>query len=206
MSEASTLQGLVALLLDDWREALKELPISFYLHRDMPNLAKDLIGWGGQRWKRAAGRGIPPPAHAIAKLFERRPCTSLRASLSGPDKSSENSWYCACLLARELNEFGFMQQAADDSSSRGPIWVGSSSSLPRCVSHIILVDPSNGTGSIYRVWQTPGFQQRLELHPLMLRTFSEQVSAQVKGNDSSLIELRTCALDLVLEVLEANMK
>jgi hypothetical protein len=204
-SEASTLQGLVALLLDDWRAALEDLPVSFYLHRDRPNLKEDLIGWGGARWKKTTAKGIPLPAHVIRRLFERRLCTTLKAELSGPERESEYDWYCACLLARDLKDFDFEQQVEqqdqpDSTIKKEAIWFGPANSLPGCVSHVIVVESPDGEGNIYKVWRSLGAQEPLELHPLPLREFEE------KKNDTSFIDLRTCALDIVLDVLEARMK
>jgi hypothetical protein len=69
-SNASTLHGVAALLMDDSRDALANVNVSFHAHRLGPGPASRSIGGSGRRWRRRAPDQLPP-ASMVGLFFVR---------------------------------------------------------------------------------------------------------------------------------------
>jgi hypothetical protein len=199
---ASTLQGVVALLLDDWRFMLRDLPLEFYAHRGPPDLRGDRLGPGGERWNtRKQGQDGRPPWIVVSRLFERRTWDNAGVQdLRWSPPASAFGWWCAVLLLQDLAEFGFREQPelpAVDLPQQG--WLAEGNALPSCISHLIAVMPPDQGGRIFQVFSSRDRQghDQAELRPLPER------QSLAQGADSSFRTLRIMALDVVLDVLRA---
>lgn len=197
----SALQGVAALLMDDWRSALQGLDIFFYAHNGKPNpdMKADQIGKAGPRWKAHIDSGGPlPPPRVVAKFFRRHtwldpiPDDGLRwESVRG---ESRFSWWVAFLLVYDLPAFGFRQHTVDvDLWSAKTIWQADDSSLSKQISHVILLDPIHNNGNICQAIHDSG---RVLLRPLR---WPDGVNPGKR--DPSYRALRTFALDVLLDVL-----
>jgi hypothetical protein len=212
---ASILQAFVALLLDDWRDSLKELPVQFYLHRGFPHPLSVPIGRGGKRWKTGKSRRLPP-IDVVNALFRRH----TYVDVSTPDirweiKESNgrnnifrfSHWYCACVLSDDLPELGFKKH--DVPIENVPIWTINASRLPRQISHMIVLDPANETGVIYKHFYMgyPGeLNGEIEFQPVYCRQFPQGFSNPLAEEPNPFfMTLRVQALDVLLDVLDEKM-
>lgn len=198
----STLQGIAALLVDDWRFALRNLEqVEFFVHRGEPDFAKDTIGGGGERWKNdnRMSSFVPSPAITV-KFFQRRKWTdtSLRDLVwpNGMGNSYPFEWWCLCVLKGDLPDLGFHPQIPAGGDSL-PRWTAKTIALPECISHIIVLDPADGEDEICRVERKRSMGERLELRSERRR------QTYTSGSDFSYHSLRTQALDILLSALES---
>jgi hypothetical protein len=199
---ASTLQGIAALIVDDWRFALRNLEqVEFFVHRGEPDFAEDTIGGGGERWKNdnRTSSFVPPPAVTV-KFFQRRKWTdiNLRALVwpNGIGNLDPFAWWCLCVLKDDLPDLGFHAQipAGGDFQIR---WTAKASALPACISHIILLDPTNGADEICWVDRKRSTGDGLALRPERRR------QTYASNSDISYHSLRIQALDILLSALES---
>jgi hypothetical protein len=196
---ASILQGVVALLIDDWQSALQKLPVFFHLHRGTTADNGLPLGKGRDRWRDANRHSYLPPAHAVAYLFRRPSHVDLadQALWRMPPMAEDTlvDWWCGCALSSDLGDFGFKLKK-DPASHDGPMyWTGPTDRLPSCLSHIIVLDPQRRTRwSICRV-------RRSNCHEL----WPTVGCTRPEGEDYPYHELRRCALDTALSALEARL-
>jgi hypothetical protein len=188
-SSDHALQGVVALLLDDWRSALAPLRVNFHAHRMSPRPLSRQLGRTGPRWHDAGGESLPP-AEAVGILFERANCADAALVDSWRiEQGDRGGWFCACLSPGDLPELDFKPLDADANLARQS-WVSRRALLPYPISHVLLVPPGPGVGAVMRVvWLTEG----VRLEPLDLRW---------RGLPNEHYEnLRSRALDLLLAVI-----
>jgi hypothetical protein len=199
-SPASVLQGLAALLIDDWRACLTGLPLRFYAHCGDPNGTADYLGPPGARWKyqgRGAGErdandrctpGPPLPGIAV-RFFTRRTWTELplRPLRWSPPEKGGSAYWIACLLACDLAEFGFKRDPDHDWT-----WQGPADALPEWIQHAIVLAPGDVSVICRVVLHKP--ERHVVLSPLPLH--------RLANSDSSYCVLRQQALDVVLDALE----
>ena len=199
-SHASILQGIVALLIDDWRSALRKLPLHYHLYRG-PSADKGLpLGKGGPRWRNPCCFSSLPPSNAVEYLFHRPSHVDLanKAEWELPARATDSraNWWCGCALLSDLRELGFERRRDTivGYKDRG-YWAGPLQCLHRCISHLIVVDP----GESLR-WSICRVQQRghCELRPM-------RGWAETEGESYPFKKLRINALDLVLTVLKSRL-
>jgi hypothetical protein len=109
---ASTLHGVVALLVDDLRAALRAVPVVFHLHCLGPAARSGVIGRGGRRWRDRKLQRIPK-AHAVAMLFERaNRARAVEPWVLVPEEAhlSPRAWWLACLLEAFIDRVVFRLQ------------------------------------------------------------------------------------------------
>jgi len=196
---ASILQGVVALLIDDWRSALQKLPVFFHLHRGTTQDDGLALGKGGARWREAHRRSYLPPAHAVEYLFRRPSHMDLaeRNEWVMPlcAKESLADWWCGCVLASDLGDLGFRLEQVPGTPDGRTYWIGRTHRLPLCLSHIIVLDPQQSTRwSICRVRHSDTH----ELWPIV-------GCARPEGENYPYHDLRHCALDAALSALEVRL-
>jgi hypothetical protein len=203
---ASILQGLVALLLDDWREALRLLPVKFCLHKMRPDhrCARNKIK-GGRRWRYLkAEESTLPPEEVVGLLFERANAVSVslqRDWLIDQKQSSDRNWWCGCVLRCDLRELGFREKRSGFQQGGGYTlgWEAERSALPGGLSHVIVIDEPAGQGNILRVHSSPGGLGRMALYPM------RRYHYLAKDDDYSFCALRKTAMNLVLDELQARL-
>lgn len=198
-SEASILQGVVALLLEDLRYALRKLPVKFYIHRGAES---DALGRGGTRWKTQLHRGEGlPPSRMIDRLFARRLWGSIDGDLRRSEARRQNDLWCLCLLASDLAEFGIHQRDQTGQSARlaETVWTAPVDTLPDCFTHVILLQPSNQGSCICEVVRHR-MARHFELRPLRERRNLPDLPGV------PFLTLRICALDMILERLTDELR
>jgi hypothetical protein len=187
----SILQGLMGLLIDDWREKLKDLPMYYHLHRAWPSPMSVDIEKGGRKWNNL-GKFSMPPANVTNILFRRNTYIDLSRKMKWDiksDKLSNNSgWWCACVLSCDLPELGFIQTNQDGIIGQS-IWKGNDSVLPEYISHVMVIDSCEKKWSICQVKNTELILLRKE-----------------NNDDLSFCSLRRTALDLLLNLLEKYLR
>lgn len=203
ISAASILQGFIALVLDDWRNALAELPVEFFAHNNRPNAFEDM-GAGGERWKQQAKlHKRMPPSNFVSCFFTRTNWMEVTYEFLWQGSRRYSEWWCACLLEDDLEEFGFTRQShsttfAKDSQIevRKPLWVSNEKSFPDFIDRVILLNPANQTGKICLVIrEKPGLVKLSQLNA---------TSETKRAKRPSYLNLRTAALDVLLDVLEST--
>ena len=206
---ASILQGLVALLLDDWREALRLLPVKFFLHRMRPyrKYGRNMVDSikGGRRWRYLkAKESMLPPEDVVGLIFERADTASVslqRKWQVDQNQSSDRGWWCGFVLRRDLRELGFVERISglrhDGRQMLG--WEAERSALPGRLSHVIVIDEPAGQGNILRVHSSPGGLGRMTLYPM------RRYHHLAKDDDYSFRALRKAALNLALDELQARL-
>ncbi len=142
---ASLLQGIVALVLEDWRSALRHLPVRFHLHRDGDEREELNLGPGGPRWRGPGARTGLPPAQAVARLFRRDSLALLaegEADWTVPPGSADNAfhYWFGFILAEDLRSLGFQETLETDGFQAG--WEGPPGRLPDCLSRLAILDPA----------------------------------------------------------------
>jgi hypothetical protein len=161
VSQASVLQGLIGLVLDDWRSMLagQALRVKFHLHRDWPQSACADLGPPGRRWKTEAlePAGTVPPAALLGLLFQR--CSHVDAA-SRPfvwptinrQESGDGDWWCGFILRADLEALGFDGRVGVASAGAAvpPFWLGPANALPD-LSQIIVLDPEACSGAVYNL-------------------------------------------------------
>ena len=202
-SQASVLQACVLLVLDDWRELLAGLPITYSLHRSYPKPVSVCVGRGGRRWKCACGqRRLRQsqhgwPAGAIQALLRRTTCVDTVAGdpqwqVNDHGSGYSANWWCGCATAADLRALGFRDLPGNGHACMA----GPAHALPSCFAHVVRIDDAAGTGTIYGVRRDAG-----ELHLVPTPTSPYAVA----GTDPSFIRLRSQALDTFISVLERIM-
>lgn len=193
---SSWLQGLAALLLDDWRSALRILDVEFFAHCGEPDSQTDAFGPGGPRWKEAARwRGPLPRPGFVTRFFERCDWVSLASrALRWRQSPALRSWWGLVLLRSDLEEFGLKPLPSPWHSHEGG-WSAPTESLPDCIHTVFIVEPPKGNGAIY-VTSRAGRDGDIELHPrYVYRNSSDRL-------DPGFQSFRLLALDAVLDALE----
>ncbi len=201
ISDASMVTGLTLLLLDDWRAALRRLPVHFHLHRlgprrlwrgnQQPGLA---LGRGGWRWRNRQ-RGSLPPAAVIALSCERVGAADIarEPDLQVPEKGrGVHHWWIAVGSDSDLPGLGF--RAADLGS-----WTASETPLPRRLSHLVTAPGPRQPGGVWRINRASG---RDSLVPI---SSARPVPGDESRPDVSCSELRAAALDAALDEMAARM-
>jgi hypothetical protein len=195
-SLASRLQAFSALLFDDWRCALRDLPVTFSAHSGSES---DELGAGGSRWRPgASGVGAMPPPQAVRRFFRRCSWASLpQRGLAWKTKATSVNWYCLVVLPEDMKEFGFdLRQPAED-AQRSRYWEASISALPAGIDVVIVLGPSNRESDLCRVsWSN----SCVRLTPVRSWRLDEEQP------DTAYVEVRTVALDLLLDALERMMR
>lgn len=192
---ASVLHGVTALVIDDWRHALQDVPVRFHLHRLGPVPHAVELGRGGRRWRhRDAGR--LPPAKPIGALFARANRARAIQPFAMDDRREQTakSWWCACLLERDLPSLGFRPGEGTSVDGHQNTWSASDCGLPRPIDHVIVVPPDEGDGVFHRVVSRDGLTV---LDPI--RRGREDVDVRWWQR------LRVQALDLALDELLTRM-
>ncbi|MBN1138314.1 MAG: hypothetical protein JXM73_17125 [Anaerolineae bacterium] len=203
---ASTLRGIVGLLLDDWQVALHRLKVNFHVHNGRPDLSQDRLERSGKRWKEAAGSDGPLSNRVVLnKLFTRSNWVTIDPNSLKWDAPTLAGWWCACLLTSDLPELGFTMQTAatPESPYDSPTWMADGAALAECISDVILVDVAGEdhvVASMCQVIRNANGKEPLELHPKPWRP------VRVRDVDSSFLALRTNALDLVLDGLSRKIR
>lgn len=201
-ADASTLQGFVALLLDDWRQALRYLPVHFHLHSSAPAAeGSGYLGRGGLRWKtRVNALDSLPPAAMVTRLFARQDWTQLEAAkarLSQDQMCGKNDWRCMCVLASDLPKLGFIEEAKVGVRWRLPVRNGSNHGhLPTHLAHLIILKPPD-SGEICYARRT---ETELTLHSVQPR---RRPPEEVEQSGIRFRFLREVALDVLLDQLTA---
>jgi len=192
--DASTLQGFAALLFDDWRFALQSLPVRFHAHCGAPDAAADSFGRGGKRWKpSASGAGPMPPRRAVARFFRRCDWAALpERSLHWQQLPQRGGWGCLLALRGDLLEFGFAESAHEQFPGRA-VWWAKATALPEGISVVIVLDAPDGDGVLCRVLRS---RSEVFLAPIRSRAMAEPKP------DPAFLDIRSSALDLLLDALE----
>jgi hypothetical protein len=199
-TEAATAAALTLLLLEDWRAALRGLPLRFHLHRGAPAAPRSLdLGKGGARW----WGGPLPPDGVVTAVFERPSLVQAASARPGWESASMpvTGWLCGCVAESDLPEMGFQL------SPRIRLWtaprVSPSGSgkplLPAGMTHLIVLDPPRGQGWICQVWNSPD-GRTCELRPLR-----ERLPQPVRP-DPSFQALRLNTLEVLLDVLPLKLR
>ena len=201
VSGASMAAGLTLLLLDDWRVALRRLPIRFHLHRLGPRQLwrgrgepEFELGRGGWRWRQRQHRTLPP-ASVIGLSCER-----VGAADVARDPHLHNSgegrgvhhWWVAVICDSDLPGLGF--RGADLGCRTAP-----ETRLPRHLSHLVTPPGSQHPGGVWRVDRGGG---RCSLVPL---GDAQPVTGEASRPDVSCLDLRASALDAALDEMTARM-
>ncbi|HXM46109.1 MAG TPA: hypothetical protein VN924_33060 [Bryobacteraceae bacterium] len=204
-ARAYSVAGFAALLIDDWRSALRPLDVSFHVHRlaPLPHSIGPILP--GERWRDLQERRLPP-TRAVGALFLRSDYGDLveGPAWTPPPTRSGVGWWCASLLQDDLHELGFSPRVGRAG------WFAQNSRLPAPVEHVILV-PSlgaefqfsgkslnaepEGSAELLRVRRENG---GIALNPVRTRdrTFPTR----------HYLQLRILALDLLLDELWAKAR
>jgi hypothetical protein len=143
---ASTLQGLAALMLDDWRWALQVLPhVRFFVHRGEQTWFA--LAGPGSRWHAGLTSGLLPPACFAQAFFTRRSHLEADSKIDWKTERTKSIhlWF-VLVLKSDIAEIGFHE--TEQSTAQ---WIehscrpGSSGAI-----HVIVVDPVTADGRIYR--------------------------------------------------------
>lgn len=189
----SAVNGFTALLLDDWRVALRPLDVSFHLHRLSPRLLNVGAFRPGRRWRDLNVKSLPP-ARATGGLFLRPNYADLATDGNwsvGPTACDRRSWWCVCLLENDLRSLGFSPTASSGvTGQRSRSWFAAVSRLPSQVDHVVVVPPEPAPGALLRVRR---MSDGVELEPVRTR------QRDLPENDY--LRLRVVALDLLLDEL-----
>lgn len=204
-SRAFSIAGFAALMIDDWRSALRPLDVGFHIHRLAP-LPHSIGPFPpGERW-RDVKQSTLPPARAVGALFQRVDYGDLAEATAWtpPPLRLGVCWWCICALRDDLSEFGFSPRVG----RRG--WYARDSRLPEAVEHVILVPPlgkgfqftgkslkaePEGAAELLRVRREDG---GVALNPV--RTRNREFPAR------HYLQLRVLALDLLLDELWAKAR
>ncbi len=198
VSAASLLQGIVALVVDDWRSALRHLPVQFHLHRDGEDQEGLNLGVGGPRWRGPGARTGLPPAHVVARIFRRNSLADLAASEADwtvPTGSADNSfhYWFGFILASDLRSLGFRDWRESDGTVRG--WEGPPGRLPDCLSRLVLLEPAVGLD-----WTILDIQRERD------DLLSPRIRCPEPGGEPHPYPvLRRATLDVLLEALDRRM-
>ncbi|HEX3045582.1 MAG TPA: hypothetical protein VHY08_12560 [Bacillota bacterium] len=218
MRETSVIQGIVALIIDDWRTALRELPVLFYLHdgvvrketqKDEEEKAKTLaLGKGGKRWRNPEDPALLPPSLVVHYLFQRQSFAKLAGGTGGTNGKTKwkvpanaadtmTDWWCGCISGEDLKDLGF--QKVQSQFHEKPPWVGppnhpNQPKFPQCLSHVIVLEFQQQCWTICQANQD---KRQIELWPVM--------EGDLESDPYPFHQLRGCALDLALSALEIRM-
>lgn len=188
----SVLQVVTLLLIDDWRHALRRLPVTFDLHRMNPLASSVSLRKGGKRWR--LGEPKLPPGPVVEALFRRANSALTLGAWGLPVDRSSKSWWCALLFEADLPRLGFKQSAASIVSDHRHSWNAAHSRLPKMIDHVLAVPPQPGAGKFFRVKQ---YQNRVSLEPLnRSRDYVPVIDYW---------QFRVAALDLALDELWSRM-
>jgi hypothetical protein len=197
-SAASVLQGLIGLLLDDWRSALLGVRVQFILSRVWPASAgpadaNQLIVQPGARWKANAEEGGRlPPAGACSLLFRRHSAADLCLgrpawpALSPPHGGPQ--WWCGAATTADLMDMGFTYWEPDEDSP--VVWEGPPGSIPPPITCLLGIGPPD-EAQVYRVVRD---HARTVLRP-------EPTSHAAMEDEQGFEAFRLAALDAVLNAL-----
>ncbi len=208
-NRASVAQALTAILLDDWREILQGLPVEFHLERMCPGGRHTCVGKAGPAWKKPAraGLGTPPP-HAIGLLFDRLTYLDVAAAsdhtprlqLSDDLAPRSIDW---CVVTRaDMADWGFTEHCQVKDL---PMWTAPGHVVPDSLSHLVVLDDdgqeqdaSHPGGWLYELLHQ-GKDKPVKAKPLPM--------FRLRRNDPqhSLLDLRTAAVDLLLDLLAQKM-
>jgi hypothetical protein len=196
--DASVLQGFAALLFDDWRCALRNLPVRFHAHCGVPDAAGDSFGRGGRRWKPSASSAVPmPPQRAVARFFRRCDWTALpERGLRWQPPRRLGGWGCLLVLRCDLCAFGF----TEGEQERFPgqlVWRAKTAALPGSISTVIILDAPGGHGVLCRALRS---HSEVFLAPVHRRAMAESKP------DPAFLDIRSSALDLLLDALEQLLR
>jgi hypothetical protein len=214
LDAASLLQGVVALLTDDWRSALQHLPVLFHVRRSSSrrgDAAADeglSLGRGGPRWRDPERTRSLPPARAVGYFFRRPTILDVLGADSWRQQEGELEdtapmwdFYCGAMLATDLRAFHFTEPNRDDAGATGR-WCGPREALPDRLSHLILLEPEpegpDPNQSVQMRWSLFRIRHsdRCELWPI----------GKGAKEGYPYHKLRERTLDMVLTVLEARMR
>lgn len=159
------LQGLAALVVDDWRHFFDPLPVDFFLHRESPRIAsmvkpdpnRTFSGTTGARWKDLidGNSDCLPPAATVTLLFDTiarediylapdadKPQAPLPMSDRAEDSgAAAGSWWCLFVCRDDLPHIGFIEQPGTGRwlcRSDSAAWSPGLSPY----THIVILDPS----------------------------------------------------------------
>ncbi len=210
---ASTAQGLTALLLDDWREALRGMRVRFFLHRawtrtDAPEADANVAWKPGVRWKdHLHVDDALLPAEFAGRLFRRYTDfdwahSSVRRDLRKMNASGRN-WYCCVVPRHELTARGFRSQVSRPNVA--PTWIAPGRILPAGITQLLVVDTGKGAAD-----GTPETAQGIAVTQYRLREYTgrselspiPRLEGRPSELDLSFINARISALDMVLDALE----
>jgi hypothetical protein len=198
-SAAAVLQGLLGLLLDDWRSALASVRVQFALQRVWPRTVgtpndDPIVAHPGKRWKAQTEEGgrLPPPG-VCGLLFRRYTVTELaKSSPTWPALTSVREgpqWWCGALTVADLRDAGFAELEVEDQPVS--LWSGAANRLPSPLQHLLVVDPIRATGWVYRIVRLP---QRTLLRPV-------PTTHLPRPSDQAYEAFRLAALDTLLDAL-----
>ncbi len=195
---ASILQGLAALLMDDWRCALRHLPVHFHLHRNGSTHEELNLGTGGPRWRNPEIQTYLPPAQVVAHLFKRNSLADLAGCedhWTAPEGSADNTYHFwfGLILASDLRGLGF-QEPLETGGLSGE-WTGPSGRLPDCLSRLVVLTP--GTGLFWNICDIRR-EVREGLSP-------RAACPEAHGEPHPYQALRRASLDVLLEALDRRM-
>ena len=216
------LKGMLAVVLDDWRAALRAVPIRFRLcPRDTSNGPLDM-GRGGKRWKSTVPEeGDGPAPDIVRTLFTRctcveaatRPCSwqcappSRHYGMASDPCEKSRGWCCGFMLLSDMPRFHFSPKEGAASPNEC-VWIGLGHATSESVSkldHIVLIDDRsdqapefNGDmrhdGTIYAVGQRSAC---VELHPV-ISAYSPKNTTLSRNRQA----LRSACLDLAIAAAE----
>ncbi len=195
---SSLLQGLAALLIDDWRCALRLLPVHFHLHRNGGSHEELNLGAGGPRWRNPGMQSYLPPAQVVAHLFRRNSLADLAGCedhWTAPEGAADNTYHFwfGLILASDLRGLGF-QEAVETGGFSGD-WTGPAGRLPDCLSRVVVLAPESQLH-----WTICDIRRevREELSP-------RAACPEAHGEPHPYLALRRAALDVLLEALDRRM-
>ncbi len=202
--ETPALRAVVALMIDDWRSALRDLPIVFLVHggQRAESVGQGILGRGGVRWKALATRdGAFPDRDVVANLFHRTTWTAdahsdpgrrkLASTLRGRRRGAE--WWCLVVLESDLPELGFTRRRPQDP------WLGSDDLLPRHLGRVVAIDTERSRGEIYRLARGPVGERAsaVALRPAI------ECARHPRDGHAHYWPLRVQALNMVVTAIEA---
>jgi hypothetical protein len=204
-SHAAILNSFIALLLDDWRNALSGINVLFRLYQILPILRTVDDIKPGLRWKdmlldKDIKQISSPFAEAVNLLFRRINITDLLEHKQADwarmelGLSSKYGWCCAVLLSSELVNLGFVR--ARRANSILDTWEAPSDVLPQQLSHLIVIDPGTLAAGVYNIVQQYRGQS--------IRLQQAIQDKQPEEKSFSFAAVRRQAIDILLSVLEAH--